>query len=148
MDTPNTPQLHSAIDRLKLTSPSQIPLPETPTPMTSVDRLREAAQVPLPETPQPKFTGVDRLREAAQVPLPETPPQPKPATFIDRIMAASLPDLQRILIKLGTENEKWENMLQKEFGVPVTAAVHQDGQVASASASDSELVSKDARKTF
>ncbi|KAJ8060069.1 hypothetical protein OCU04_011679 [Sclerotinia nivalis] len=68
MDSPNTPQPRSA-DKVKLNTPSQIPLPVTP---VSALKLKEAARVPLPESPIP-VASMDKLKIADHVSLPETP---------------------------------------------------------------------------
>ncbi|TGO15508.1 hypothetical protein BTUL_0039g00240 [Botrytis tulipae] len=76
MDTPSTPQSRTAAaaDKvLKPITPSQIPLPSTPTP-TAISTPNQAAKVPLPETPIPNTpSSLEKLKLAAKIPLPETP---------------------------------------------------------------------------
>ncbi|KAF7866895.1 hypothetical protein EAF04_005736 [Stromatinia cepivora] len=69
MDSPNTPQPRSVVDKVKLNTPSQIPLPVTP---VSTLKLKEAAWVPLPESPIP-VASMDKLKIADHVSLPTTP---------------------------------------------------------------------------
>ncbi|THV45509.1 hypothetical protein BGAL_0480g00060 [Botrytis galanthina] len=76
MDTPSTPQSRSAVaaDKvLKPITPSQVPLPSTPTP-TAISTPNSATKVPLPETPIPNTpSSLEKLKLAAEIPLPETP---------------------------------------------------------------------------
>ncbi|CAD6450264.1 f7be0216-a7e3-425c-8c5c-1f50b638a214 [Sclerotinia trifoliorum] len=67
MDSSNTPQMRS--DKVKLNTPSQIPLPVTP---VSTLKLREATRVPLPESPIP-IASMHKLKISDHVSLPETP---------------------------------------------------------------------------
>ncbi|TGO23578.1 hypothetical protein BPAE_0128g00300 [Botrytis paeoniae] len=73
MDTPSTPQSRSAAaaaSASKPITPSQIPLPSTP---TSISTPKPATKVPLPETPIPNPTSsIEKLKFAAKIPLPET----------------------------------------------------------------------------
>ncbi|KAG4029602.1 hypothetical protein MFRU_015g01400 [Monilinia fructicola] len=147
MNTPNTPQPRSsAADKLKVNTPSQIPLPETPTPSStstitkfkeaaqvhlpetpisaiSANDLKGASQIPLPETPQ-HFSVIDKLKEAYQIPLPETPPQPKSTKFIDAIMAAPLDVAQTCLIKFCIEGDVKElrEVVENNFLAPLIAS--------------------------
>ncbi|APA12505.1 predicted protein [Sclerotinia sclerotiorum 1980 UF-70] len=68
MDPSNPPQLRSA-EKVKLNTPSQIPFPVIP---ISTLKLKEAAQVPLPESPIP-VASMNKLQIAHHASLPETP---------------------------------------------------------------------------